>query len=1072
MNANINVKSTQETFFAKNLIIRFICFKAVAISLILSNFAVFVSLPVQVHAQVPIVITADQPNVWTLEQAHYLLAQMHRRNLDLKAKGLTELDANAINGVRLDILKTLLEVGVEFSQEDLFNNRQAKSNTVFNNTRRQALTKQNDELRLTSLQLTQDISILNSKLKLAQSEEEKAQINAEIEQKTAVQARVDKEIAFNYDELKTLNPADSKVAGTSSSASFNKDKQGGMLDESFKAAAKKIIENADKPPQLNATLQLDNYLQLQYEIISKQLTLLRDEVGPGERLLFLELPQSINASYDRANNKWAQSWWKVRGYTKAVCNRKGQETSITCPSTPRGRNNRPRSTSDFYKSIQSESSNDNRIELYGQYKLERSDILSVDNLLNKFKFSERYDKSADRLYELLPEKTKTFLEKSDSTYQSEKNKQINDCSQQKSTNQNNNNPTPCPTPNPPPPSKGEELTALINGINWIVEGSPLYELNDELSLPVRVIEDASDEINGGKILKFNRQVVEKILGEDIIKPQSEIFEKTNYVGLESGCLNTEIFKTTDCKKNSGGDDKSKSQDADKNSANWANNFQNRQVRTVELIPRQSSLNVNDIKLSNKAGVFNIIASFLFGLGANVNYQRQREQYSQFVQQELYSSAFGKGSTEFGWTFTPMPGTDRISSGVRTTYAVVIVPKEATSVMVESTGCYFRRSDSQPENFTVIDSFRRNGNQGCGVKKTFVLPIPGGGDDSNMDFYISGLTYQSVKKGKRVVVSIYGENFSSQIGVLVNATPLKQSVGLAQPFILDDSKARKIVDDELGREEIKGSFERIDSNQIIATFSIPEFEGTPTITLVAPGAGIDINRLKNLYINGNRYTSLSRSEYMFGRRISESERRIDSIEFYKDGNSILRAFVYGSGFSGDCKTVYFNSSQRDSLAKPVSKVTPNLINASLLEIPSFNSSTNEETLQATIICGNDILKSSAVKNPAYIKPKVPNNQPAYDANKLRIENVNFISYEGSTLVVELQGIGFTIELKSSVGDLVIQTPTNATLMIPDFKATQAVTFTDEKQKLFVKKVITRTPQPVTNVTKTVSEKGNN
>jgi hypothetical protein len=44
-----------------------------------------------------IIVNAEQPNVWTLEQAHYLLAQMHRRNLDLKAKGLAELDPNGRN---------------------------------------------------------------------------------------------------------------------------------------------------------------------------------------------------------------------------------------------------------------------------------------------------------------------------------------------------------------------------------------------------------------------------------------------------------------------------------------------------------------------------------------------------------------------------------------------------------------------------------------------------------------------------------------------------------------------------------------------------------------------------------------------------------------------------------------------------------------------------------------------------------------------------------------------------------------------------------------------------------------
>ena len=75
------------------------------------------------------------------------------------------------------------------------------------------------------------------------------------------------------------------------------------------------IDYINQAPKLNASLRLDNFLQMQYEIIAKQLTLLRDEVGPGERIVFLEMPQSVNAVYDKANNKWAQSWWKVAGYT-------------------------------------------------------------------------------------------------------------------------------------------------------------------------------------------------------------------------------------------------------------------------------------------------------------------------------------------------------------------------------------------------------------------------------------------------------------------------------------------------------------------------------------------------------------------------------------------------------------------------------------------------------------------------------------------------------------------------------------------------------------------------------------
>jgi hypothetical protein len=63
-----------------------------------------------------ITVNAEQPNVWTLEQAHYLLAQMHRRNLDLKAKSLEDLDPNEINGLRFEVMRMLIEFGATFNQ--------------------------------------------------------------------------------------------------------------------------------------------------------------------------------------------------------------------------------------------------------------------------------------------------------------------------------------------------------------------------------------------------------------------------------------------------------------------------------------------------------------------------------------------------------------------------------------------------------------------------------------------------------------------------------------------------------------------------------------------------------------------------------------------------------------------------------------------------------------------------------------------------------------------------------------------------------------------------------------------
>src|SRR2546426_1178231 len=55
----------------------------------------------------PVVISFGQPNIWSLEQAHYLLARMQSENLDLLSKFPDEnaLDPNAVNGTRINILK-------------------------------------------------------------------------------------------------------------------------------------------------------------------------------------------------------------------------------------------------------------------------------------------------------------------------------------------------------------------------------------------------------------------------------------------------------------------------------------------------------------------------------------------------------------------------------------------------------------------------------------------------------------------------------------------------------------------------------------------------------------------------------------------------------------------------------------------------------------------------------------------------------------------------------------------------------------------------------------------------------
>ena len=897
--------------------------------------------PVKAQDRV-IVINADQPNVWTLEQAHYLLAQLHRRNLDLKATGLGELDPNEINGLRFDVLRQLIDLGVKFDQAEQETNRLISDNQDFNSERRQTQLNRRDALQDESLGLTRDITDLQSEKASATTQEEKDSLDAKIAAKTTRRAEVDKRIEQINEELKTLNAPSGSLKATEAQSAFDPNKlPKSIFDKAFEDAAKKQIDKFNDAPKLNATLRLENFLQMQYEIIAKQLTLLRDEVGPGERLLFLELPQTVNVAHHEADRKWAQSWWKIIGYTK----RKRETVTATATPTPTPAETPPRG------------------RLWNQ-----KPITSAQDYNSIMKGTE----------------ITVEVEEPDESYKTQ-SKEMEDT---------------------PGQSSSSSSTRRVTQVKYVNE---FVNLNDDI----------------------NSQLLDKYLSKD------------RKITLE-----------------------------------------NRLVRTVDLIPRQSSLNVNDMKLQVKAGAFSAIASFLFGFGARLNVQRQREQFSQFVQQELYSSAFGKGSREFGWTFTPMPGTDRLLSGVRTTYAVVVVPEEATSLVMEANGCYFPRSAYQPNNFEDTKNADRWGDsrtsRGCSNNtKAFVVPIPSGGADGTNDFWVQNVSYQPVGKGKRIVVLITGKNFSSQIGVLVNGVPLTHSIGLAQPLIRDDSKAGAAALEELKSEKVRGRIERIDANKVVFSFEMPEdFEGTPTITLVAPGKAIDINWLDNVTINAKEPASfiapanpckektakdaaaggdsppedtgecitvckkpgqkncLNVADPMF-KGDPARPLRIDGVEVFRQPRGNVTAVITGAGFSDEHK-VFING----DLALPGAFRTPTLLVATTATPPS------DEKIQVTISAGEKTLKSTAIANPS----------------RLKIDKVTIVSYEAASgkkpamLVVKIEGFGFPNKLDSSVGLVTVTSSTEAFLKILNPNQAEVVTLTDPLTKLSVSTVITRKPPP--------------
>src|SRR5215217_3770612 len=270
----------------------------------------------------PIIVSFGQPNIWSLEQAHYLLARMHMTNLALQAKALTDddLNPNATHGTRIEIIKQLLEVGVSFDQGIGFQNQRIVETARFNDDRRRNLITNRDRMRGDSLKLEMEINELTRERKtISDPNSERAKLlDAEIEEKQKNQAKIDKEVTFQEGEISKLGaePSGTPAAPSVSPSPFDKQRlPTSVLDKLSDQELQKLLDPG-RDPKLNATTMLDNTVQLQYEIIAKQLTLLRDEVGPGERLVFLELPQSLYTTPGSGDEKMAQTWWHVNGYTR------------------------------------------------------------------------------------------------------------------------------------------------------------------------------------------------------------------------------------------------------------------------------------------------------------------------------------------------------------------------------------------------------------------------------------------------------------------------------------------------------------------------------------------------------------------------------------------------------------------------------------------------------------------------------------------------------------------------------------------------------------------------------------
>lgn len=450
-----------------------------------------------VYAQKPVVITIGHPNIWSLEQAHYLLSRMRSQNLQLsnKAPGQDDLDPNAANGIRIQTLKMLLDISATLDMPLGSTNRLISSDQRFNQRRRQDLLTRMDTLYSDLDRVTAELAILKVERERLNQENAddatKKLKDAEIAAATVRQDTTKERLKVTSDEMKNLTSAEGTLSGP------KLEKNDSRLPE---AIVDTILKNKDSfrgDARLSASTMLDNHIQLQYEMIAKQLTLLRDEVAPGERLVFLELPASFYTTPGRADEKVAQVWWHIDGY----------------------------------------------------------------------RMVDEYQKGIRELNQLLSE---TFL-----LY----------------------------------------MQGRMTWLQWI-------KARTKIDLARQELEKKELARNAQNRQRIMQGVAQPMPSPVSIKANPHLAGPSDAYYVASGNPG-EIFVPLAAM-----DQK------------WRHS-----VRTIDLIPRQSSLNVNDIQDTIKAGRLSAAFSFLFGFGAKVDFQRQRELYEQYLHQEIFASGLRKRRTD-------------------------------------------------------------------------------------------------------------------------------------------------------------------------------------------------------------------------------------------------------------------------------------------------------------------------------------------------------------------------------------------------------------------------------------------
>lgn len=159
-------------------------------------------------------------------------------------------------------------------------------------------------------------------------------------------------------------------------------------------------------------------------------------------------------------------------------------------------------------------------------------------------------------------------------------------------------------------------------------------------------------------------------------------------------------------------------------------FTDNKALAYDLFPLGAAYNtVTGLAKTSRIGISGA-AQTLFGFGLSAAFTHSRNQLRSSLSQNLYISAFGAGTPEFGWIFGSAPFEDFISAGTRSVYAILLVPKNIRTLALKIQSCWIKDG--------------RSSSSDCASEKsepTITFSLPRQNDPASPSQKLAALSYQ-------------------------------------------------------------------------------------------------------------------------------------------------------------------------------------------------------------------------------------------------------------------------------------------------------------------------------------------